>query len=246
MRKSTELALEALARSFSVADLMVSVDELTRAESLEEARESFRNYDFVPYPAAGPIEGWFRKDTEKREALHAGILLSDSTGLIELPRFLARRPAYMVLRGNVVGGLVHYSDLNNPLLKLPLYVLFEAVESELLPVLNKVLEEADLRAVLSRERLKYVLQRRAKLQAERADLGWAQGLYFAELLALGRRRGVIDVSEEEVVSLSDLRNRVAHADRLLIEATADIQYLNALHIAFERLSGLLDTLPSAA
>jgi hypothetical protein len=246
MRKSTELALEALARSFSVADLMVPVDQLERAHSLEEARTLFQFYDFVPYPTVGPVEGWFRKDTQERETLNAGILLSDSTGLLELPRFLARRPAYMVLRRNVVGGLVHYSDLNNPLLKLPLYVLFEAVESELLPVLNRVVDAADLRAVLSRERLKYVLQRRAKLQAERAELGWAQGLYFGELLALARRCGVIDIPEAEALSLSDLRNRVAHADRLLIEANTDIEHLDTLHGAFERLSVLLDVLPSAA
>lgn len=246
MRRITELALEALARSFSVADVMVSVEHLARADSLAEARPLFGSYDFVPYPSSGRIEGWFRKDLEDGEPLSAGVLLSDSTSLIELPRFLAHKPAYLVLRGNVVGGLVHFSDLNNPLMKLPLYVLFEAVESELLPSLNKVLEEADLKAVLNRNRFGEVLKRRTRLQAERSELGWAQGLHFGELLALAKRCSIIDLPDNEVLSLNELRNKVAHADRLLIEANADVQYLDNVRGAFERLNELLDKLPSAA
>jgi hypothetical protein len=246
MRKTTELALEALARSFSVADLMVSVEQLVRADSLDEARALFGAYDFVPYPSSGPIEGWFRKDVEDGETLDPGTLLSDSTSLIELPRFLALRPAYLVLRGNVVGGLVHFSDLNNPLMKLPLYVLFEAVESELLPALNKVLEEGDLKAVLSRKRFGEVLKRRTRLQAERSELGWAQGMHCGELLALAKRRSIIELPDNEVHSLNDLRNKVTHADRLLIEANADVQNLDDVRGAFERLNDLLNKLPSAA
>jgi hypothetical protein len=246
MRKTTELALEALARNFSVADLMVPAEQLVRADALNEARGLFEAYDFVPYPSTGPIQGWFRKDHDDSEPLHPGVLLSDSASLIDLPRYLSAKPAYLVLCGDLVGGLIHFSDLNNPLMKLPLYVLFEAVESEILPVLNSVVVEEDLKTVLRRERYGEVLRRRGKLQAARAELGWAQGLHFSELLALANYCNLLALPEVELQTLSRLRNKVVHADRLLIEANADIQDLNAVRRAFDCLTELLEKLPSAA
>jgi hypothetical protein len=58
-------------------------------------------------------------------------LLSDGTGLLDLLDLLASRDFFFALSANRICGFIHFSDLNNVLVKLPLFVLLAAVERRL-------------------------------------------------------------------------------------------------------------------
>jgi hypothetical protein len=219
---------------------------LVRADSQKEAEAFFDEFDVVPYPGNGPIAGFFRRGDGGLTRLNSEIVISDSTAILELPQLFLRQPSLLVLRGQRIVGLVHFSDLNNPIVKLPLYVMFEAVESELIPALNRRASEADLKAVLGSQRLRKIRKSLLVLRSHRAEYGLAQGLYFSELLALAAQVGVVVMTKEELSLLTDVRNRIAHADTPLVRDLEDARSLLKAKEAFGDLERLLAVLPSAA
>lgn len=245
VRKSTERALEALARSFSAADIMTPEAALARADSVAEATLLLGDYDLVPFPKNGSVTGYFTHGVTDPCDLRPAIVISDSTTVLDLPEFFLAQPSLLVLRGQRIVGLVHFSDLNNPIVKLPLYVMFEAVESELVPELNRRATQADLEAVLRPERLRAIRARLAEARQHRADMGLAQGLLFSELLSLGMRVGILTITAADRDLLIGTRNRIAHADTPLVRNVEDVSALARAKEAFEDLGSMLEALPSA-
>lgn len=245
MRRSTERALEALARSFSAADIMTPEAALARADDVAEATSLLGDYDLVPFPKNGLVTGYFTQGVTDPCELRPTVVISDSTTVLDLPELFLTQPSLLVLRGQRIVGLVHFSDLNNPIVKLPLYVMFEAVESELIPELNRRATQAALETVLRPERLRAIRARLAEARRHRADMGLAQGLFFSELLSLGMHLGILTITPADRDLLVSTRNRIAHADTALVRTVEDVSALARAKEAFEDLGRMLEALPNA-
>jgi hypothetical protein len=131
-----------------------------------------------------------------------------------------------VLSSNRICGFVHFSDLNDELVKLPLFVLLAAVERRLWHKIRAGLTEEELRKALTPERFDQVFRRFEEAREENVDRDLEGLLFFGEILKLAKNRGLLpSVSSDDRGRLNDVRNRVAHHDRLLIEKHKDMRKL---------------------
>jgi hypothetical protein len=142
---------------------------------------------------------------------------------------MSKRDFFFVLSSNTIAGFVHFSDLNKSLMKLPFFVLFETVERYLWPLVSSRLDESDLLKVVSEQRAETLKQRKVKAQKKDVDVGWSGLLSFDEILGFAIYYGIIQISHPDREVLANMRNRVAHTDKLLVEAHKDATKLVKTH-----------------
>lgn len=229
--------LQQISQAFTVAHIMVDVNQLDRRNKYNEIGDLFSKYDIVPYPKQGEIEGYFQKGSRKYKSLHTQELLSDSTNLLDLLDLLSKRKFYFIIKQNCVCGYVHFSDLNNPIVKLPLFVLFEAMENKFWPKINEITQKAELADAVGIDRAKKILGQRKKLEKEGTDMGWTGLLYFDDILKLAKYYGLAIISDSEIRLLTSIRNRVAHSDKPLILHYLDVQRIVGARDLFEKFLG---------
>lgn len=230
MDSQTERTLAQLANTFTVRDLMVDLSDLVRADSESEAEELFKNYpnfDVIPLPKTGPIKTYISREKKKRKSIRSDNLISDGTSLLDLPSLLKERPFYFVLSGITICGFIHFSDLNKTQMKLPLFVLLEAVEHRLWSALKGSGKsiDSDLSEVLDPKRAETLKKKVERARKNDVDAGWDGLLNFGEIMLFGVHYGLVNVASDRRQLLTEIRNRVVHSDRLLVEKHKDTQKL---------------------
>jgi hypothetical protein len=229
LTNNVEDTLAQLGAAFAVRDIMVRYEDLQLVDDESEARRFFEeqeDYDYTASPKTGRITTYYKRDELKGQLLRQEDLLSDGTGLLDLLDLLTVRDFFFVLSANRICGFVHFSDLNDELVKLPLFVLLAAAERRLWHRVREGLTEAELEDALVPERLEQVLERFEEAKEQRADRDLEGLLFFGEILKLAKNRGLLpQVSSDDRGRLNDIRNRVAHHDRLLIEKHKDVRKL---------------------
>lgn len=228
MDTQVESILTQLSETFTVPDLMVKVADLTRASDQPEAQQLLSKhpeFDIIPLPSEGAITSYLHRNGTKIESISPKDLISDGTSLIDLPKLFTEREFFFVLSSNTISGFVHFSDLNKGLMKLPFFVLFEAVERNLWSVVAKRIAEEDLSEVLDKQRIQTLKQRMKGARKKDVDLGWAGLLSFDEILKFSINYDIIRLSDIDRELLANFRNRVAHSDRLLVEEQKDTHKL---------------------
>jgi hypothetical protein len=229
LSNKVEDTLAQLGAAFAVRDIMTRYEDLQLVEDEPEAARFFEeqeNYDYTASPKSGPLTTYYKRDEPKGQPLRQEDLLSDGTGLLDLLDLLAVRDFFFVLSANRICGFVHFSDLNDELVKLPLFVLLAAVERRLWHRVREGLTEVELKRASEPERFERVLERLEEAKEHRADRDLEGLLYFGEILKLAKYRGLLpQVSSDDRGRLNDTRNRVAHHDRLLVEKHKDVRKL---------------------
>jgi hypothetical protein len=216
-----ERALLKFNRILSAQDIMTPVQMLERADRLEDAIPLFEEYDVVPYPKIGGIEGFFRHKTDELIDLRMEFLISDGTSLLDMPRLLDKMPFYFIIAGNKVTGYVHYSDLNKPVMKIPLFVLFQILEKKLWDRIKGDISK-DLVRKAYPENAKRYLNKHEKARKKNVDIGWTGVFSLPEILKLARHLQAINMGEEDIEVLRLTRNDVAHSDHNLISRESDV------------------------
>lgn len=229
MSDKVENTLAQLGTAFAVRDIMIRYENLQLVEDEPEARRFFEeqeDYDYTASPKTGRITTYYKRGEPKGQPLRQEDLLSDGTALLDLLDLLATRDFFFVLSANRICGFVHFSDLNDELMKLPLFVLLAAAERRLWHSVREGLTEAELKGALVPERFEQVLKRFEEAKEQKADRDLEGLLYFGEILKLAKNRGLrLQISSDDRGRLNDTRNRVAHHDRLLIEKHKDVRKL---------------------
>lgn len=232
MQRDIEQTLAQLAETFTVRDIMVAQADLKRANDLDEAvrlLDEYPDYDHIPLPATGAIGAYVARTDRKFHAINNRDLISDGTSLLDLPELLSERAFFFVLASNQIQGFVHFSDLNNGLVKLPLFALFEAVERQLASRLAKANPSGDaLAQLLGDKRMDDIKKKRAKASQRRANRTDLDYLSFTEVLALSQRFDLTHLKPDDSQALGDIRNRVAHGNPL-IEDHGDVRRLVKAH-----------------
>ena len=245
-----ESILAQFSTAFTTRDLMTPCDVLVRADSLEEghAEGERRGYDVIPHPRVGPLTGYYYRGGDLTP-LTPSHLVSDGTSLLDLLSLLARREFYFVLRGSEISGYVHFSDLNKPLMRTPLYLLLVATERHLLSLIRQSLAEDDVRCVLDGERFKYLQRYLRKATLKRADtslwdvMGLRDILNVAAAYGFARVSDTEQITEREVEEMVEIRDSIAHSGLLLVDGHDAVERLIKLHQSCAQLR-LLNGAPS--
>ena len=229
MSNNVEDTLAQLGAAFAVRDIMVRYEDLQLVDDESEAIRFFEeqeDYDYTASPKTGRITTSYKRDEIKGQPLRQEDLLSDGTGLLDLLDLLTARDFFFVLSANRICGFVHFSDLNDELVKLPLFVLLAAAERRLWHRVREGLTEAELEDALVPERFERVLERLEEAKEHRVDRDLEGLLHFSDILKLANNRGLLpQISSDDRGRLIDTRNRVAHHDRLLVEKHKDVRKL---------------------
>jgi hypothetical protein len=219
--------LTRLAREFVVRDIMVPEEDLVCSTDVTGAVElhvQFPDFDMIPLRSAQTLTGYVERGASTLRPIRVDDLVSDATSIIDVVDILTNRPRVFVLVKNRVGGYVHFSDLNRPIVKLPFFVLLEAVERLFFDSLADTLTAETVSTILDPERFADLSERMHRLTTKRADLNWAALLSFKELLLCAHRLGSLAAHVSEIDSLSKVRNLVCHA------ATADLLVEEHSHV----------------
>lgn len=215
-----------LDRIFSVQDIMTPAEELKRAGSIEEARQLFSKYDYdvVPYPKMGKITGFFQRGLNKPSNLKQDCLISDTTGLLDMPQLLHQSSFYFIIFANKVTGYVHYSDLNKPAMKVPLFVLIQAMEKKLWDKIAPRIDDNIVRDVFKGDAQRFI-EKRSAAKSGNVDIGWIGVFTLPNILRLANKFGETNLVGTQIKLLGSTRNKVSHADRNLIGARGDVPKL---------------------
>lgn len=203
-----------LAREFVVRDIMVYGAELVCAEELSEAANLLRSrqdFDVIPIRGQRGLVAFLTRSTTEPTLIGVNDLVSESTSILDTVDLLVQRRHLFVLVRDGVLGYLHFSDLNRPIVKLPFFVLLEAVERCLFDRLRHRIDVALLQKTLTASRLSQVRKRMQRLRDSSANLDWASLLHFGELLSCAKQLDAIRPTAEEQEALTKVRNLVAHA-----------------------------------
>ncbi|HCI13933.1 MAG TPA: hypothetical protein DFK12_08210 [Gallionellaceae bacterium] len=209
---------------FSVRDIMTPTETMKRASSIEEASALFNEYDVVPFPKTGKIKGFFQCNLDEPCDLKPDHLISDTTGLLNMPRLLAENSFRFVISADKISGYVHYSDLNKPAMKVPLFVLIQAKEKQLWNRVQKEITENVVSKVFS-SRAKKLIQKRDKAKKGNVDIGWEGVFTLPDILRLANHFQTTNIPNDQIELLRSTRNDISHSDKNLIGKHRDISRL---------------------
>lgn len=213
-----------LDRIFSVQDIMTPAKVLERASSIKAASPLFSKYDVVPYPRIGKIEGFFQRNLDKMSDLKSNCLISDTTSLLNMPQLLNQAPFRFIISADKIAGYVHYSDLNKPAMKAPLFVLIQAMEKKLWDRIEGKITEDIVREVIQNNAQR-LIKKQAKAKKGNVDIGWMGVFNLQDILSLAHHFKETDLSPDQIKSLQSTRNDVSHSDKNLIGAHRDVSDL---------------------
>jgi hypothetical protein len=225
---SLEETLQRLATSFTVRDIMIPAENLICAPREKDAPTvSAENPDLnvIPIKPHKQIRGYYERDSGETKLITPHDLISDGTSILDLVKILAKQGFYFVLAQCQIAGYVHFSDLNNRVVKLTIYTIIEALESHALTSLGSPIDEEFLRKSLGRgrfERIKFLFEKARRKDANRS---WADFLNIEDILWLAVKSGKIRLPEHMIEDIGRVRNKVAHQVRPLINEQQDAALL---------------------
>lgn len=227
-REDITTTLQRLSTAFTTRDIMVHEDRLLWADSIDQANQMLLqnpSFDVIPLKHENEYRHYVKRGIGSPSLIEVEHLISDSTPILELPSLFCRMDFYFVLSVKRIVGFIHFSDLNSQLVKIPYFVLLEAVESRMAAKIEAQVTDSDLDSVLSKTRSNVIKKRIKDLEKEHADLGYVNFMYFPEMIEFARLYNVLSLEENDLKVITEIRNRVDHADRPLIKFKDDAQKL---------------------
>src|ERR1051326_1538360 len=124
--------LENLAKLFTVRSIMT--DELLSANNSVEAKDLLKknkDFDLIPIRDKGLLHSYLRRGSADVQLITIDDTIGDGTSILDLVDLLAKREFCFVIGKAAIAGYVHFSDLNNHIVKLPFFILMEALEQHI-------------------------------------------------------------------------------------------------------------------
>jgi hypothetical protein len=222
--------LRRLARSFVARDLMVPKEDLVCSEDERDAEQKLEansNFDVIPIRRAGTLVAFLERGQSQPRTIQVQHLIGSETPIVDLVDSFHDRSFLFVVGRQEIVGLVHFSDLNDPVVKLPYFALLEGVERQVADTVGPlVLRESLPQFIRDPKRVTQIVDKMDKLRANKADRDWVTILYFREILEAACYFGRLSLKVSEIEDLSAVRTLVAHAaTKELVETHSDVQRL---------------------
>jgi hypothetical protein len=231
---------------------MTPDERLVAAQDQAEAMqllETYPRYDVILIRDGDRLVAFIERGTLTPKPIRIQHVVSAETSIPELVESLCEcRFVFIVGRQQVV-GLVQLADLNDPIVKLPYFVLLDGLERQIADAIRPLVTEETLpRLKIDPDRLRGLKQKMAKLQKNDADRDWVTLLYFRELLEAAVHFGKLNLSAPRIDDSSTVRTRVSHAATdELVESHNDVRRLSRVHqLCVELLLGVGAARPSMA
>ena len=240
-----DYVLYRLNEAFQVKDIS---NELVTTGGITEALgiKSQMDFDRIPIKVKGKITTYYDSKLDSEKKIDPQEIISESTGILETLSRLSRRDFYFVCSENDITHIVHYSDLNNPLVSLGIYAQIIYCEIAIRnfarsknpsnldygeKFLNDVKKHTGVKLKVGRAKNKFQVKKSLQIETDFFD-----ELYFDEELILFREliksgldaNGVkeferfINLEDSRIVSLKDKRNEVMHSKPEIIKNQSDI------------------------
>lgn len=207
-----EETLKRLAITFTAKDIMIPETGLTCADNeVYAAGLSQDNPDFnvIPIRENTKLVGYFVRDSRTAKQILLNDLISDGTSLLDLVEILEDREFSFVLSHREIAGYVHFSDLNHHLVKLAFYVIFEALERQALISIPRTNDREYLRNNLDPSRFAQI-ENKYKRDGDAAR-SLFNYLNIADILRLATKAGTIQLDDEVISTVKDVRDKASHA-----------------------------------
>lgn len=248
-----DYVLNKLNEAFTVSDIS---NALVTAKDAKEAEEIHSNMDFdrIPITSGGDIGTFYDFNAGSQVEITLGDAISESSGLLETLIYLSQKDFYFILSGNKISGIVHYSDLNNPLVSIGIYAQIAYCED----AIRNFARSKDTLKVDHGEKfidginsrcgnaidLKRASSQFKKKKESQTETDLFDELYFDDELILFREIikssldaekvndfiEFIDLGNCRIKSFSNLRNQVMHSKPEIIKERSDInKWLGFLH-----------------
>ena len=251
---SVDYVLYRLNETFQVKHISNAL-ETAKDTTVARSIKSQKNFDRIPIKVNGKITTYYASKLDSEKKIDPQEIISESSGILETLSYLSRGDFYFILSGNDINHIVHYSDLNNPLVSLGIYAQITYCEIAIrnfvrsknpsnLDYGEKFLNDINRHygVKLNVERAKSQFQDKKISQTE-TDL--FDELYFDEELVLFREliksgleasrikefEQIINLEDSKIKCLKDKRNGVMHSKPEIIKKQSDIMgMLNFLQI----------------
>lgn len=191
----------------------VSDTEIERATRLANKH----NFDAIPIVCRGTIKRYWDQEagevisiTNKHRVQH------DASVEEILPRLNEHLVQFVYYRSEVV-GLIDLSDLNKPLGRLPwLHSILEC-EHYIVTKAHAKFNDDEIFVALGKQAQKSIRRRRSRAQRDDLVIPLLAFANFSDVLNAAARLGIVQIDRTEIALFVELRNRLAHAGRNLIE-----------------------------
>lgn len=231
--------LRRLASRFVAWDIMKPAGELVSADSESGAQRCLKenpSYDIIPISSEGKLSAFLERGQSRRRVIQIQHVISAGTPIPDVVDSLCDRRFVFVVGRHEVIGLVHFSDLNDPVVKLPFFVLLEGVERCLTDAIKGLVTDEVLpKLIRVQQRLDGIRGKMDKLRTGKADRDWVTLMYFREILEAAVYFQKLSLESKQIELLSAIRNRVSHAaTEGLVESYIDVQRLSqARHLCID-------------
>jgi hypothetical protein len=201
---------------------MIPAKHLKRAGKKQTAASLHDKYDVVPFPYRGAIKGYFYKNDQGPHNIDRTELLGGATSILDVIGLFREREFFFVLYGNEISGYLHFSDLNHPHTRVPIFGMLQLLEQYIWETISRYLDDAIVQQVLQ-ENWHQIIRRRQANHRRNLDTGWASILYLPELMTLGMHLKKVNITPAEKEAIVDLRNKVMHPAKKLISSFPDLK-----------------------
>jgi hypothetical protein len=226
--------LQRLITSFVASDIMIPKDQILSAENEVKALQLLNQnpqYDVIPLNSNGHLVGFLERGNAKSKRIQIEDAVSAGTPILDIVGSFCDRQHLFVLGQCEIIGLIHFSDLNDSVVKLPYFLLLEGLERKITDSIRpSVNEHALSRIITDPKRLREIMGKNSELQNKKADRDLVSLLYFREILESACYFDKLQLETSRIEDLSCIRNRVAHAAAdELIESQQDVRRLIRVH-----------------
>lgn len=226
--------LQRLTTSFVASDIMIRKDQIISAENEDKALQLLNQnpqYDVIPLHREGHLVAFLERGSVKSKRIQIKDAVSAGTPILDIVGTFCDRQHLFVLGQCEIIGLIHFSDLNDPVVKLPYFLLLEGLERKITDSIRQSVNKHALeRIITDPKRLADIMGKMSELQNKKADRNLVTLLYFREILESARYFNKLQLETRQIEDLSCIRNRVAHAavDEL-VESQQDVRRLSRVH-----------------
>ena len=234
---------------FSVKDIS---NKLVTAGSFEEAKSihSQMKFDRVPIKEGEKIQTYYDCNSDSERKIETHEIISESTGVLEALNHLSKRDFFFVLSKNDITHIVHYSDLNNPLVFVPIYTLIsyseiairnfarsrnkdntqEGIEKFLTCINQNIQNKYRIKVDDAVKRFKS--KSKSKTQTDLYDelilddeLILLRELFRSQLNSnrVKNFEEFVDLGNSKIASYKDLRNKIMHSKPKIVKHKQDIE-----------------------
>ncbi len=253
---------------FKIVDIS---NEIVTARNEEKAKQIHEVKDFDRVPIEdndGNIKEYYDSNEDKIVQITPADLVSESTGILETLSSLYPNKFYFVLTGNRITHIVHYSDLNNPIVLPGIYTLIAYCEIKIREYvrekntygktdsdIEKLLTDINTKNPGFEKKIARAKEQLTKKTRKEIETNLLDELYFDDELILFRELSLmlnderfeefkkcVDLSNTIIKSYNTLRNDIMHSNYQMIEKKShDIEELGAFIKACQRIISYIES-----